>query len=349
MPDVREVFEMVKQQTQPNADSWAEQERRMRRAGRKRKVGALALVAALVAVAAVLVASEVRDRASDVNPVSGGPSVVPPAGAEFALVDVATGETTGIGIIPAASEVDVSPDGTRITYVNTSGAGQVVYVANADGSNPEAFDQTEAPGGAIAPRWSPDGTKIVYQGHGPGQRIGNLFVLDVTSGRVEQITHLPLVSADLYYMAPTFSADGESVLFMKPTVVESGAAGRQMRFDIWSVPTGGGDPTLVRRNANGADAEPGGNLIAFTAVDREENVGSLYVAKSDGSDVRKLVEGEILFPRWSPDGSELAYADRGRVGLFVLDVATGETREVMDIDEWPEWVDQDTMIVDLSD
>jgi hypothetical protein len=35
--------------------------------------------------------------------------------------------------------------------------------------------------------------------------------------------------------------------------------------------------------------------------------------------------------------------------LFVIDVATGETREVMDIDEWPEWVDQDTRIVDLSD
>jgi hypothetical protein len=35
--------------------------------------------------------------------------------------------------------------------------------------------------------------------------------------------------------------------------------------------------------------------------------------------------------------------------LFVLDVATGETRRILDHDEWPEWVDEDTMIVDLSD
>jgi Tol biopolymer transport system component len=349
MPDVREVFEMNKQQTQPDMDSLAEQERHTRRAGRKRKVGALALVAGLAAVAAVLVISNGGETGSSLTPATDPPSVVPSAGAEFALVDIATGATTGTGIVPLGSGVDASPDGAKITYVDGTGPNEVVYVAEADGSSPQAFDQTEAPGGANAPRWSPDGTKIVYQGRGSGERIGNLYVLDVESGRVKQITHLPPVSADLYYMAPTFSTDGESVLFTKPTVIESGAAGRQLRWDIWSVPAGGGDPALVRRNAIGADAEPGGNLIAFSAIDGEENVGGLYVAKSDGSGARKLVDGHIWLPRWSPDGSQLGYSDTGRSGLFVVDVATGETRRILDHDEWPEWVDQDTMIVDLSD
>jgi Tol biopolymer transport system component len=352
MPDVREVFEMVKQQTQPDMDSWAEQERRMRRAGRNRKVGALALVAVLVAVAAFLVMRTFGDQRSSV-PASPHPSVVPSAGAEFTLVDVATGQLTGTGIVPGASEVDASPDGTKITY---GGLGGVVYVANADGSNPEAFDRTEAPGGATAPRWSPDGTKIVYQGLGLAGRFGNLYILDVSSGRVEQITHLKPVSASLYYglyyMAPTFSEDGSSVLFTMPTLVPSGGDGRQPRWDTWSVPASGGELALVLRNASFADAEPRGDRIAFTelrAIDGEPTNGDLYVARSDGSGARKLVDGNIMQPRWSPDGSQIAYSDTGRSGLFVLDVATGETRRILDHDEWPEWVDEDTMIVDLSD
>ncbi len=54
-------------------------------------------------------------------------------------------------------------------------------------------------------------------------------------------------------------------------------------------------------------------------------------------------------PRWSPNGSQIAYADEGRGGLFVVDVATGETQKILDSAEWPEWVDQRTLILDLSD
>ena len=182
--------------------------------------------------------------------------------------------------------------------------------------------------------------------------IGNLYVLDVTSGQVKQITQLPSLSAGLYYMAPMFSADGRSVLFTKPTVVASGADGPQLRFDIWTVPASGGEPTLVRRNARGVDVEPGGDSMAFVGlrvVDGQFKFGDLYIARSNGQDAHKLVDGQIGQARWSPDGSQIAYEDEGRNGLFVVDLATGETRQILDSDEPPEWVDQDTMIVDLSD
>jgi hypothetical protein len=48
MADLREVFDMVTKQTDPDRDSWREQERRQRRAVRNRKIGAMTLVAALV-------------------------------------------------------------------------------------------------------------------------------------------------------------------------------------------------------------------------------------------------------------------------------------------------------------
>ena len=55
MPEMREVFEMVTKQTEPDVDAWREQERRQRRASRNRKLGALAVAAAIGVVATVVV------------------------------------------------------------------------------------------------------------------------------------------------------------------------------------------------------------------------------------------------------------------------------------------------------
>jgi hypothetical protein len=61
MSELREVFEMVTKQAEPDLDAWREQERRQRRKSRNRKLGALAIAAAIgiVAVVAVIRASDV--------------------------------------------------------------------------------------------------------------------------------------------------------------------------------------------------------------------------------------------------------------------------------------------------
>jgi Tol biopolymer transport system component len=351
MADLREVFEMVKQQTEPDLDSWAEQERRMHRATQKRKIGAYALVAAIAVAAFVFVLNSANDDPDSI-PAAESESVNPAPLREFVLLDIDTGTITGTGIVPGASGVDVSPDGTEIVYAGDSGGGLSVHVANIDGSNVRAFDQTASPGGPAAPRWSPDGTTVVYQGVGNGNKIGNLYVLDTTTGRVTQITDLEPLSAGFYYMAPTFSPDGDTVLFTRPTGSMSGGGDGGRSWDLWSVPVTGGEPTLMQRNAIGGDFSPSGGAIAYSAyseVDGQFEFGDLYVARSDGSGARKLVDGSTMLPRWSPDGSQIGYTDVERGGLFVVDVETGETKRILDSDEWATWIDENTMIVDLSD
>ena len=349
MPDLREVFEMVKQQAEPDNDSWAEQERRISRAGRNRKLGAYALVAAMTVAGAVLVMSERGDNDA-ATPATEPSSVAPALDTGFALIDLGGGEPIYTGIISSASGVDVSPDGTRIVYADfASGVGRVVHVADIDGSNVRAFDQTvQASGSVQAPRWSPDGTQVVYQGKGRGNDIGNLYLLDVTTERVTQITDLETRTSSLYYMSPTFSPDGDAVLFTKPTSRTSDGGDPQQHWDLWTVPVTGGDLTLVRRDAIWGDFAPSGDSIVYSEATLVSPFGDLYVARSDGTAARKLVDGSINMSRWSPDGSRIAYTDEGRDGLFVVDVETGDIERILDTAEWPEWADEDTMIVNLA-
>ncbi|HJS27341.1 MAG TPA: hypothetical protein VJ913_09485 [Actinomycetota bacterium] len=61
MSELREVFEMVTKQAEPDVDAWREQERRQRRKSRNRKLGALAIAAAIGLVAVVVVIRAVDD------------------------------------------------------------------------------------------------------------------------------------------------------------------------------------------------------------------------------------------------------------------------------------------------
>jgi len=137
MPDLREVFEMVRQQTEPDLDSWAEQERRMRQAARKRKLSALALVAALL-VGVFLLLRELDRADSSPRPADTPTSVAPPPAVhELALVDLATGATTGTGIVPGGSEVDATADGSKITFMSTRIGSNQVWIMSASGASPK--------------------------------------------------------------------------------------------------------------------------------------------------------------------------------------------------------------------
>jgi hypothetical protein len=67
MAELREVFEMVTKQTEPDVDAWREQERRQRRTSRNRKVGALA-VAAVIGLVAVVVVIRAADDGTGTRP-----------------------------------------------------------------------------------------------------------------------------------------------------------------------------------------------------------------------------------------------------------------------------------------
>ena len=349
MAELKELFEMTTKQIEPDLDSWRKQEERQRRTARRKTFGALAVAATIAVVAAVgIVWSLDGDEGVDgTTPATIGTDT--DLGSGTYLVDLRTGRSTPIEGSGLTGDLDVSPDGTSIA----SGENKIA-VADLDGTNVREFDATRQvfPEGeqVNAPRWSPDGRTIVYQGDGRNEEIGNLFALDVASGKVTQLTDLEQISSHLWYMSPSYSPDGGSILFTSPRgpcgscTPSTGKSDRQV-WHLWSIPSSGGEPTIVLRDAGEGEYSPDGSTIAYTRISGDARFGGLWLANADGSDRRQLVAGELFLPRWSPDGTRIAYDDDGRGGVYVVDVDTGETTKIVGETRWPEWVDDDTLLV----
>ena len=351
MPELKEVFEMITKQTEPDLDSWKEQERRQRRTARNRRVGAFALVAAIGIVAGVIainaIDTENRERTG------GLPTRVPEASTHV-FFDLSTGETRPLpSSLEGGGTFAVSPDGDQMAFApwpdpigddrNLS-----VYIAGVDGSaarrvRPDPFGIDE-----INPRWSPDGT-IVFQGRNARtEELGNLYLLDPVSGTTTKLTDLPFGVSHHWFMSPSFHHDGRVILFNLPRGGNDEASMDEQTWDLWTVPATGGEPTLVRRNAAHGSYSPTDGTIAYLRGPRIKGgsfgAESIWLADADGSDPRLLVHGtDLVWPRWSPDGTRIAYSDAG--GVTVIDVATGDTSRVIDGGS-PEWVDDHTLIVE---
>ena len=149
------------------------------------------------------------------------------------------------------------------------------------------------PGMTFAPRFSPDGKKIIMSFAKDGN--SDIYSMDLETRVVEQITKHPSIDT-----SPSYSPDGKYITF------NSDRSGLQQIYVMRS------DGTQVKRITHGAGLygtpvwSPRGDLIAFTKVRK----GRFYIGvmRSDGSGERLLTEYFYQeAPSWSPNGRVLIF------------------------------------------
>ena len=197
---------------------------------------------------------------------------------------------------------DWSPDGSTIVFNSDRDGGLRGFLVYPDGSDlrPVGVDQWFE-----YPAWSPDGTRIVFEG-----AIGSnyeIFVLDVQTGEVTQLTNAP--GDDSW---PVWSPDGTMVAFsserddcrLAPPTQECWDDGEpdDDHRDIWLMGADGSDLHRVTAEA--------GQFVAFSPNGEHLLISgrALYVVRLDGTGRLELrAEGMTLALGGIPDWTD---ADR---------------------------------------
>lgn len=182
-----------------------------------------------------------------------------------------------------------------------------VYLQNVDSGRRELLGNF--PGMSFAPRFSPDGTKVVMSISENGQ--SDIYEMDVRGRALRRLTSTPAIDT-----SPCYSNDGTQIVF------NSDRGGSQQLYVMGA--GGGGERRISFGEGRYATPvwSPRGDWIAFTKI----TGGSfgIGVMRPDGGGERMLASGFLVEgPTWAPNGRVLAFfrqqpSSAGRTGSVTL-------------------------------
>lgn len=227
----------------------------------------------------------------------------------------------------AEKEAAFSPDNKRIVYVRAPGVRSLVgdenelRTAYTDGSKSTLIVKMNA--SVSHPRFSPDGTKIVFSAFVSDKDFTEIFVVNADGTGLKRLTY-NAGDDDM----PTWSPNGQSIAWVtnrdgKAGIFQMNADGLDPRPLITDCEGGCVEPAFSPTGFKLAYVDPFINAIRVFDLDRESptvNVGPIPTT------------GTTVSPTWTKDGTQVVFSSsRGIEGNYELYIGTPGKVEATDV------------------
>lgn len=228
---------------------------------------------------------------------------------------------------------------SRVVYVAESGPKNArekrLAIMDSDGANVQYL--TDAQSLVIAPRFSPNGDRILYTSYETG--FPRIYLLDVASVQRQALQD----QQGTMSFAPRFSPDGQTVVFSLTTGANT---------DIYTLDLRTGVRQQLTRAPSIETApsySPDGRQIVFES-DRS-GAPQIYVMSASGGEATRISFGQGRYgtPVWSPRGDLIAFTkqNRGRfhIGVMGVDGSAERLLTASFLDEGPTWAPNGRVIM----
>jgi TolB protein len=260
-------------------------------------------------------------------------------------VDVALGDAVYVGLFVCAHNPDLTEKAV-FSDVRITVPAKADFVPYSDyiGSDLEILDVAtgrrrlihHSPDSLQAPNWTRDGKSLIYNSK------GRLYRLDLATGTVAEIntdfatnnnndhvlsfdgkklgiSHQGENNISLVYTLPSAGGKPKKITLLGPSYLHSWSpdskfllytGGRNGNFDIYKIPSGGGEEIRLTDAASledGPEYTPDGNIIYFNST--SSGLMQLWRMKADGSAKERVTHSDTndWFAHISPDGKQIVY------------------------------------------
>ncbi|MBI1219049.1 MAG: Tol-Pal system protein TolB [Rhodobacteraceae bacterium] len=228
---------------------------------------------------------------------------------------------------------------SRVVFVSESGpkAQRQMRLGLMDYDGANTTYLTDNSSIVLAPRFSPDGKRIIYVSYKSG--FPHIYVMDMATLQQQQLDDQPGTMT----FAPRFSPDGRSAVF---SLEQAG------NTDLYSIDLASG---TARRLTNAPSIEtapsysPDGSKIVFESDRSGEQ--QIYVMSAGGGEPTRISfgAGKYATPVWSPRGDLIAFTKQndGRFYIGVMKTDGSEERLLTAsfLDEGPTWAPNGRVIM----
>jgi Tol biopolymer transport system component len=220
-----------------------------------------------------------------------------------------------------ANWFNISPDGRQLTVVFNRGGGVHELAVMPIGGG-ELRRIVTGNGTVDSPRWSPDGSKIVFDSDRGGT--ADVWVVDATGGTPRQLVNWAGLEN-----GGVWNADGSAVYFSSDRDSKLG--------DLWKVAADGGEPVRVTHEGTFTGmlaTRPGVPDIFAPTISKREGRLSITRVRADGSvqTVWERTNAALGTPSISPAGDSLATMVEQSDGKFrsmIIPAGGGEGRVIL--------------------